>query len=101
MEVRYALISLLHLPLPLLLWMLTLFSHKLIVTRIFDWKRDSIDLDDFSELVLGNVTSPMAIESLENIKFLLNSCSNPSSDNLSPSMRAMLTTSTISSTTSK
>ncbi|KAL0245316.1 hypothetical protein GEMRC1_009395 [Eukaryota sp. GEM-RC1] len=35
----------------------TLSSHKLIVTGLFDWKRGSIDLDGSSELVLVNVTS--------------------------------------------
>ncbi|KAL0244120.1 hypothetical protein GEMRC1_008205 [Eukaryota sp. GEM-RC1] len=36
--------------------LVSLFSHKLIVTGLFDWKRGSIDLDGFSELVLENVT---------------------------------------------
>ncbi|KAL0243226.1 hypothetical protein GEMRC1_005787 [Eukaryota sp. GEM-RC1] len=34
----------------------SLFSHKLVVTRLFDWKRGSIDLDGFSEVGLVNVT---------------------------------------------
>ncbi|KAL0244169.1 hypothetical protein GEMRC1_008254 [Eukaryota sp. GEM-RC1] len=41
----------------------SLFSHKLIVTRLFDWKRCSIDLDGSSELVLVNVTSRNDAES--------------------------------------
>ncbi|KAL0244560.1 hypothetical protein GEMRC1_008642 [Eukaryota sp. GEM-RC1] len=34
----------------------SLVSHKLIVTGLFNWKRGSIDLDGFSELVLDTVT---------------------------------------------
>ncbi|KAL0245113.1 hypothetical protein GEMRC1_009193 [Eukaryota sp. GEM-RC1] len=36
---------------------ITFSSHKLIVTDLFDWKRGSIDLHGFSELVLVNSTS--------------------------------------------
>ncbi|KAL0244967.1 hypothetical protein GEMRC1_009047 [Eukaryota sp. GEM-RC1] len=36
--------------------LVSLFSHKLIVTGLFDWKRGSMDLVNFSELVLENVT---------------------------------------------
>ncbi|KAL0244936.1 hypothetical protein GEMRC1_009016 [Eukaryota sp. GEM-RC1] len=35
----------------------TLLSHKLIVTKIFDWKRGSIELDGSSELIFSNTTS--------------------------------------------
>ncbi|KAL0233109.1 hypothetical protein GEMRC1_011854 [Eukaryota sp. GEM-RC1] len=35
----------------------TLVSHKLIISRVFDWKRGVIDLDDTSELLLINCTS--------------------------------------------
>ncbi|KAL0244100.1 hypothetical protein GEMRC1_008188 [Eukaryota sp. GEM-RC1] len=37
--------------------LVTFSSHKLIVTGLFDWKRGSIDLHGFSELVLVNSTS--------------------------------------------
>ncbi|KAL0245102.1 hypothetical protein GEMRC1_009182 [Eukaryota sp. GEM-RC1] len=36
--------------------LVSFLSHKLVVTDLFDWKRGSIDLDEFSELVLDNVT---------------------------------------------
>ncbi|KAL0233253.1 hypothetical protein GEMRC1_011998 [Eukaryota sp. GEM-RC1] len=36
---------------------ITLVSHKLIISRVFDWKRGVIDLDDTSELLLINCTT--------------------------------------------
>ncbi|KAL0228757.1 hypothetical protein GEMRC1_013377 [Eukaryota sp. GEM-RC1] len=37
--------------------LVTLVSHKLSVTKLFNWKRGSIDLDSSSELILTNCTS--------------------------------------------